>query len=160
MEISEFPNISFEHPRGSTFKKYWSQDLAPVRFTNTNFNHRVWRTHVDEGGIKFSYFFYFLFLLLSTAIVYFQFKNKSNHLILPNFHFLWLKSLIFQTANQLEFWQRHLVSFFPCSHNASIQVMSPMDIATMTLIIKLVTLTVEIVANRIRISSIAVLANV
>ena len=41
MEIRKFPNISFEHPRGSTFKKYRSQDLAPIWFTNPNFNHRV-----------------------------------------------------------------------------------------------------------------------
>ena len=40
MEIQDFPNISFEHPRGSAFKKYRSQNLAPVRFTNPNFNHR------------------------------------------------------------------------------------------------------------------------
>ena len=41
MEISEFPNISFEHPRGSAFRKYRSQTLAPVQFTNPNSNHRV-----------------------------------------------------------------------------------------------------------------------
>ena len=40
MEITEFPNISFEQPKSGTFKKYNSQDLAPVRFTNPNFNHR------------------------------------------------------------------------------------------------------------------------
>ena len=42
MEIREFPSISFEHPRGNNFKKYRSQDLAPVRFTHPNFNHRDW----------------------------------------------------------------------------------------------------------------------
>ena len=41
MEIRKFPNISFEHPMGSTFKKYRSQDLAPVRLTDPNFNRRV-----------------------------------------------------------------------------------------------------------------------
>ena len=30
MELREFPIISLEHRRGSTFKKYKSQDLAPV----------------------------------------------------------------------------------------------------------------------------------
>ena len=34
MEISEFPNISFEHPRGGAFCKYRSQTLAPVQFIN------------------------------------------------------------------------------------------------------------------------------
>ena len=41
MEISEFPNIRFEHPRGSAFRKYRSQTLAPVQFTNPNSNHRA-----------------------------------------------------------------------------------------------------------------------
>ena len=36
MEISEFPNISFEHP----FRKIRAQILAPVQFTNPNSNHR------------------------------------------------------------------------------------------------------------------------
>ena len=31
MEIREFPNISFEHLKDSTFKKYRFQDLAPHR---------------------------------------------------------------------------------------------------------------------------------
>ena len=42
MEISEFPNISFEHPRGSAFRKHRSQTLAPVQFTNPNSNHRAY----------------------------------------------------------------------------------------------------------------------
>ena len=41
METREFPNISFEHPRGSTFRKYRSRTLAPVQFTNPNSNHRA-----------------------------------------------------------------------------------------------------------------------
>ena len=40
-EIGKFTNISFEHPRGSVFRKYRSRTLAPVRFTNSNSNHRA-----------------------------------------------------------------------------------------------------------------------
>ena len=39
MEIREFPVLNILG--GSTFKKYRSQDLAPVRFTNPNFIHRA-----------------------------------------------------------------------------------------------------------------------
>ena len=49
MEISEFTNISFEHPKDSAFKKYRSQDLAPVRFTNPNFNYRVQQQRALEA---------------------------------------------------------------------------------------------------------------
>ena len=41
MEIREFPNISFEYPMGSTFRKYRSRTIAPVRFINPNFNCKV-----------------------------------------------------------------------------------------------------------------------
>ena len=40
MEIREFSNISFGHPKGSAFRKYRSQTLAPIQFTNPNSNHR------------------------------------------------------------------------------------------------------------------------
>ena len=59
MEIHEFPNISFEYPSGSTFKKYRYQSLAPVRFTNPNVNHRgaygmfvVYRNHLRQSNLN------------------------------------------------------------------------------------------------------------
>ena len=48
MEIRKLPNISFEHPRRSAFRKYRSRTLlAPVRFTNPNSNHCAEETLID-----------------------------------------------------------------------------------------------------------------
>ena len=54
MEISEFPNFSFEHPSGSAFRKYRSRTLALVQFTNPNSNHRVYLFQ-QSCGIVFDY---------------------------------------------------------------------------------------------------------
>ena len=43
MEIHKFPNISYEHPRGSAFRKYRAQTLAPDWFTYPNSNHRAYQ---------------------------------------------------------------------------------------------------------------------
>ena len=53
MEIRELTIFSFEEPMDSTFKKYRSQDLAPVRFTNPNFNHRVYLNMSINQVIQF-----------------------------------------------------------------------------------------------------------
>ena len=77
MEISEFPNISFEHPRGSTFRKYRYRTLAPVQFTNLNFNHRVLL-------ILLLLFFSFTFLSnLFLFLLTFEMRMKSAHSV-PN----------------------------------------------------------------------------
>ena len=66
MEICEFSNISFEHPMGDTFKKYRSKDLAPVQFTNPNFNHR------DKGYISISNVYFDDFSKMSS-------QNMTSH---------------------------------------------------------------------------------
>ena len=101
MEIREFRNISFEHPRGSTFKKYRSQDLAPVRFTNPNFNHRV----LYLPNSNFLKECWCLFQLL---------KSPINHIsTAPGAHCLIMKVLSGPTWAPKYSWPRAILSMPP-----------------------------------------------
>ena len=75
----QFPNIIFEHPRCNTFKKYRSQDLAPIRFTNPNFNHRA-MPHRASDSDPFSVYRRWRFCECNVRVTRYLYSRYHNDL--------------------------------------------------------------------------------